>query len=143
MLINAVIISLQITAVYVTFMDGNVLAWLRIGAANILDKIFGSRASRYIQKPLWDCLPCMSSVWTIVLAWPFNWLQDWRLVLAVCGITFILDRIIEYLDVMSDTSLDDFKGIVNGIEWTEDEGLDDEIAAMKEDIEKIKGFLVL
>lgn len=89
MLINAVILSLQITAIHVAFSDGNIFSFIRIFFANILDKIFGVKASRYIQSPLWDCPFCMSSVWTIAFTWTF----DWRLILVVCGISFIQDKI--------------------------------------------------
>jgi hypothetical protein len=89
-LTNIIILSLSITAIHVAFAEGNVLSPVRVAIANILDKI-SLKASRYIQKPLWDCLPCMASVWTIVLTLtiqPF-------LILAVCGLNVIVEKFIE------------------------------------------------
>jgi hypothetical protein len=86
MLERAIIISLQITAIYVLFQQGSLFGGMRIWIANLLDKHFDKIKSIYIQKPLWDCLCCMSSFWTIVLTWSF----DIRLLLCVCGVNCII-----------------------------------------------------
>jgi hypothetical protein len=90
MLPEAIILSFQVTAIYLLFQEGMLLGWLRIAAANLFDKGFGMKASRYIQKPLWDCLPCMASIWTCVLSWSI----DWQLMLTVCGLNFLIQRAI-------------------------------------------------
>jgi hypothetical protein len=90
MIEKVVILSLMITAVYTLFQEGNLLSPVRIWGANILDRSFGLKWSRYIQKPLWDCLPCMASVWGILLSWSF----DVRLLLAVCGVNVIVSRFV-------------------------------------------------
>lgn len=83
----AVVISLIIVAVHVCFLQGMVLGWLRIWMANKLDKAFGLKWSRYIQKPLWDCLPCMASIWTILLTQHI----DVLLILTVCGLNCLIE----------------------------------------------------
>jgi hypothetical protein len=90
MLEKAITISLQITAIYVLFQQGSLLGFVRIYFANLLDKHFDKIKSIYIQKPLWDCLCCMSSFWTIVLTWSF----DVKLLLCVCGCNCIIYHLI-------------------------------------------------
>ncbi len=92
MIIHAIILSLQITAIHVLFLDGMLLAPLRIKMANMIDKAFGKAKSRMIQKPLWDCLACMASVWTIILTQSF----DIGLILIVCGINALISKILDY-----------------------------------------------
>lgn len=82
------VISLAIAGVHVAFADGNILAPVRIWAANQLDRL-GLSASKYIQKPLWSCLPCMGGIWTILLTWRF----DLLLILAVVGLNALLERL--------------------------------------------------
>lgn len=86
MLEKTIIISLQITAIYVLFQQGSLLGGVRIRLANLIDKYFDRIKSIYIQKPLWECLCCMSSFWTIVLTLSF----DIRLILSVCGMNCLI-----------------------------------------------------
>ncbi len=88
MLAAAGVISLKILSIHLLFQQGMLLGWFRIGAANMFDWLMGPKVSRYVQKPLWDCLPCMSSVWTIIFTLSF----DINLMLVVCGINFIIDQ---------------------------------------------------
>lgn len=90
MITEALYISLQILALHILFRQGNLLFPVRRVTANILDRYIGVRYSRYVQKPLWDCLPCMASVWTIALTLSF----DIPLILAVCGCNTLLELII-------------------------------------------------
>lgn len=92
MLETGIVASLIITTIYTCFQQGMILGWLRIWCANLLDKYLGLKTSRYVQKPLWDCLPCMSSVWMIVLTQKFNLLN----ILLVCGITILIDKYLDY-----------------------------------------------
>jgi hypothetical protein len=92
MIERAVILSLQITAIYMLFQEGMILGWLRIKVANALDRRFGLVSSKYIQKPVWDCLTCMAGIWTIVLTLSFNW----KLILAVCGMNSLIDKLLSY-----------------------------------------------
>jgi hypothetical protein len=91
MLTQAIILSLQITAIYILFMQGMLLGKVRIKAANWLDNNFLKANSKVIQKPLWDCPACMSSVWTIILTQSI----DIPLMLCVCTISFIISKMIE------------------------------------------------
>jgi hypothetical protein len=83
-------VSFQILAVHILFWQGNLLFPVRKYGANLLDRFVGVKASRFIQKPLWDCLPCMASIWTIILLQYF----DLFLILAVCGLNVLLDIVI-------------------------------------------------
>jgi len=85
---NALILSIQILAIYILFSQGMLLGSVRIYTANKFDSWFGLKASRYIQKPLWDCFPCMASVWTIVLTHDFSI----GMILLVCGINFLIQE---------------------------------------------------
>lgn len=109
MITQAIILSLSITAIYVVFERTMLLGWLRAPLATAIDEsciyvfqlilpkdqyynsiLKGKVASRYIQKPLWDCLPCMASVWTIILTLSF----DVQLIFVVCGINILIDKYI-------------------------------------------------
>lgn len=95
MLETAFILSLQILGIRVAFLQGAPLGELRIWTADHLDKWIGRKWSMIIQKPVWSCYPCMSSVWTIVLSWSFSIDKDIiPLILLVCGISYIIDIII-------------------------------------------------
>ncbi len=88
-----VVVSLMITGVFIAFQQGNVFSFIRVWCANQLDKALGLKWSRYVQKPLWDCLPCMASVWGV--AFGFVFLSDWRIiivVLAVCGLNALFAK---------------------------------------------------
>ncbi|MDB5200577.1 MAG: hypothetical protein JWO92_2540 [Chitinophagaceae bacterium] len=88
---KSLIISFQIVAVYILFRQGMLLGWLRVAIANRLDKICGLKLSKQIQAPLFECLICMSSVWTIILTFSF----DIRLMLLVCGMNTIISIILD------------------------------------------------
>jgi hypothetical protein len=89
---NIIILSLVITGIYVAFQQGMLFGWLRIMVANWLDKLVGKKVSKYIQKPLWDCLPCMSGLWYIVLIHSFNLVT----ILAICGLNSLIDKLLDY-----------------------------------------------
>lgn len=107
MLIQAIILSLIITAIYILFQEGMLLGWFRIGVENKVDEsciwlakkfkkenpvLTGKKWSKYIQKPLWGCLICMASIWTVVLTGAI----DVKLIFIVCGINVIIDKFINY-----------------------------------------------
>lgn len=104
---QAIILSLQITAIYILFQDGMLLAWFREWAESYMDEtcIFfskkfvernpvtaGMKMSKHLQKPVWGCVICMASVWTIIITWSFNV----PLIFLVCGINVIIDKFINY-----------------------------------------------
>lgn len=103
-IILALKLSLQITAIHVIFIQGELLGWLRIWAANNIDEACintckklklekpvtrGKAASEYIQKPMWGCVKCMASIWTILLTNSINI----PLIFIVCGINVLIDKI--------------------------------------------------
>lgn len=90
MLSQILICSLICTGLYICFQQGNILGFVRIAVANFLDRNLDRKWSKYIQKPLWDCIACMASVWTIL----FTWSVDIGLILAVCGLNAIIERIL-------------------------------------------------
>jgi hypothetical protein len=95
-MIDAVKISLMITAIYACCGDGMVFSEIRIGIQNFLDKRLGNRASEIVQKPLFGCLACMSSVWGIAgcvaLGIPAG---EWVFtILQVCGLNVIIARLL-------------------------------------------------
>lgn len=55
----------------------------------------------WLRKPLYDCPPCMASVWSIVSSWYFGLESIGDIVplaLAVCGLNYILLRLFPYTD---------------------------------------------
>jgi hypothetical protein len=79
----------MITGIWISFQEGNIFSFIRVLIANFLDK-WNPKLSKYIQKPLWDCMPCMGSFWTIVLSWSFNI----PLILAVVGALVVICNVI-------------------------------------------------
>lgn len=77
-------ISLICTGIHICFMEGMILYKLRI--------------DRYLPewavKPLYDCLPCMASFWSIVLLWRV----DIKAMLIICGINAIIASILQFFD---------------------------------------------
>lgn len=118
MIERIVILSLIITGIHIVFQQGNVLSPVRVLVANFLDKKLDKKWSCYVQKPLWCCLPCMSSVWTIVLTWHF----DVFLICAVCGLNVIISRIIEQEETVE---LQEVKGFAIPGKLQETEYMDD------------------
>lgn len=90
---TCLIVSMKITAIYYSMFPGNILSRVRIAFANVFDKVFGDVASRIIQKPLWDCLPCMASVWTVIITWSID-INTIPMILVVCGINVIIESAI-------------------------------------------------
>ena len=79
-------ISLICTGVFVSFLEGNIL--FQFGN-KIQDKI----NNHFILKPLFTCLPCMASVWSIIITMTINI----PLILCVCGLNAIIDSIISFI----------------------------------------------
>jgi hypothetical protein len=93
-MIEVIKISLMITAIHACCQEGMIFAWLRIFVQERLDKLLGVRASEIVQKPLFGCMACMSSVWglggCLALGVPAS---DWVFtILQVCGLNVIISR---------------------------------------------------
>jgi hypothetical protein len=88
---QVIIVSLIITGLRFAFMQGNVLSPVRVWCANRLDVLVGQSWSKYIQKPLWGCMPCMASVWGLILC-GFNI----PVILGVCGLNVIISQAVDF-----------------------------------------------
>jgi hypothetical protein len=88
---QVIIASLIITGLHFAFMQGNVLSPVRVFVANYLDKWFGQKVSKYIQKPLWACMPCMASVWGLILCG-----LNIPVILGVCGLNVIISQAVDF-----------------------------------------------
>lgn len=93
MLEQAIVLSLQITAIHVAFQQGNVLGWLRWALATALDKLHRPVLKIYIMKPITDCLTCSASVWGSILM--LIELRGWSLwmLLTIAGVNYIIDNL--------------------------------------------------
>jgi len=80
-------ISLICVGIHVCFLDGMVFECLRI------EKYLHSKLQWFV-KPLYDCLPCMASVWTCIILWKI----DIKAMLIVCGINAILAGVLQFFD---------------------------------------------
>lgn len=95
LLLYSLITVLKNTAIFFLVKEGNLLGSMRIWCANCFDSVFGKKLSRIIQKPLWDCLPCMASFWSFV--WLFvdqpdiDFLIFIESIFVVCGMAVIID----------------------------------------------------
>lgn len=98
-------ISLICTGVHVCFMEGMILYFLRknievllfLFVAAITPFKWINKASDIMEwtiKPLYDCLPCMASVWTCLILWQI----DIKAILIVCGINAIIASILQFFE---------------------------------------------
>lgn len=62
LLLMAAITSAQITFIHMLFWDGMILRFFK-----------ENKLPRFIQKPLYDCLICMTSIWGF-----FFWIAEWN-----------------------------------------------------------------
>ena len=94
---HALYVSLIITGFYIACQSGYVLEYPKGWIQTLLDKVFG-KYSKYIQKPLFGCMLCMSSVWTISLSLVFGWFTLFELpfaILIVCAINALILSVIK------------------------------------------------
>lgn len=75
-------ISLICTGIHVCFWDGMIFGYL------------GERMQHWIFKPVAMCLPCMASVWTVLLMWHI----DIKSILIVCGMNTIIASMLQFFD---------------------------------------------
>ena len=95
-MIDALKISLCIVAVYECTQEGMILHRARAWAATQMDRRLGDARSEWLQKPLWGCLICMSSIWGLIFSVAFEVaLIDVPLtILMVCGVNSLINRVI-------------------------------------------------
>ena len=91
---EALTIAFIVTAVYTCFRDGMILAWIRISYANDWDQLFGQKVSKIIQKPIWDCLVCMTFWWggAIALFAGYSFID----VVVAMGMNAVIDKFLDY-----------------------------------------------
>lgn len=92
MLTRIVIISLIITAIHVTTLEGMIFHRPAEWLGRVLDKFHAT----FLRKPLFECLICMGGVWTLVLdtlifGWTWFVLVD---MLAVIGLNTLITAVI-------------------------------------------------
>lgn len=96
-LLTAFMITLMNVAVHALFWPGMIAGNVAATMATILDETLGKKWSKIIQKPLWECLTCMSAIWSFIwwklfpklpLYDPYNFIQ---LVLVVAGMSTVID----------------------------------------------------
>jgi hypothetical protein len=102
---QACILSMKITGIYMACREGMIFGNLKARLATFFDWIFGLKMSKIVQKPLWDCLICMSSFWTIIMYarvtdysgfYSIDLIDLVEMILVVCGINAIIDKLIEH-----------------------------------------------
>jgi hypothetical protein len=88
------IIAFAVLAVYTCFQDGMIFSFIRIKMANEWDQLLGQSTSKIIQKPLWDCLVCMTFWWggAIALFAGYSFIS----VVVAMGMNAVIDKFLDY-----------------------------------------------
>jgi hypothetical protein len=86
-------ISLIIFGIHAATRDGMIFEHPRVAIQNAMDGLLGVVWSEWLQKPLFSCVVCMSSVWGVMLSVYFGVaLYDIpAMILTVTGINFVTD----------------------------------------------------
>jgi hypothetical protein len=96
MLTLALTISLFTIGIHAATWDGMILEPIRIW----LDSKLSNKYGKYVKKPLYECLICMSSVWTIIYSL-LNYgcinTSTFILIIVVAGINTLLMHFIYWL----------------------------------------------
>lgn len=89
MILLAFTISIITIAIHALFWDGMVLSWMKPALY---------RLPQFMRKPLFECLICMSSFWTLVIMLIYGMdlfgIRTILVMLMVCGINVIWDSLI-------------------------------------------------
>jgi len=87
--------SLAIIFIHVCYQDGMIFSWLR----RCFELVIGNGRFAWLNKPLHECVICMSGMYTIVFwitqARPINPVEIIKTVLIVGGINVVLSPFIE------------------------------------------------
>ena len=98
-------ISFICAGIHVCFMEGMIFDYLRLDIMlmDLYEKypkwsaekwLKIANALNWIQKPLYDCLPCMASFWTCIILWKI----DIKSMLIVCGMNAIIASLLQFFD---------------------------------------------
>jgi len=108
MITTALTISLVILGIFISSREGYALYKSRITFLKLLDRLFPPKIAEKIARPITECIYCMSSFWSIMLAPLLNILIPLInislfdmpiIILMVCGINTILSVALKYLDL--------------------------------------------
>ena len=89
MIIHTIILSLQITAIYVCFMEGMIFGEIRI---YLLQKT--PKHKQWIFKPIFDCLICMGGIYSLALGYiefGLTFKELLQTMIAVIGLNTLID----------------------------------------------------
>jgi hypothetical protein len=75
-------ISLICVGIHVCFQDGMVFGY------------FGNRMNHWIFKPVAMCLPCMASIWSVLLLQTI----DIKAMMIICGLNALFASLIQFFD---------------------------------------------
>jgi hypothetical protein len=95
MLEKIVILTLFVTAIHVSMMDGMIFGKLKDRIADMLDKFNMSWA----KSPLYECNICMGGIYSLVI-YPILWGFSWDMIQAmfgVIGLSVVMAAVIKYL----------------------------------------------
>jgi hypothetical protein len=89
-------ISLIILGVHASTRDGMIFERPRAAIQNVMDRMLGVVWSERLQKPLFSCVVCMASVWSLILSPYFGiaWYNIPAIILTVAGINYFVDMCI-------------------------------------------------
>lgn len=79
-------ISLICTGIHACFMEGMIFYNIRLERS--------IKVPEWLLKPLYDCLPCMASLWTCLILWRI----DIEAMLIVCGMNTIIASVLQFFD---------------------------------------------
>ena len=98
---DVLLISSICFGVHTCTRDDMIFGNARAKFQTFLDKKFGVGISTAICAPLFECVYCQSSFWSIILFWLFgiNFIHLPLLILAVCGINTILSVVLKHLEL--------------------------------------------
>lgn len=91
-ILSCAIVSIKIAAIYICFRPSMIFGFVRSYYGQAFDELCepNYKLSKILQKPLWDCVTCMSSFWTIIITGTF----EINSVLVICFFNYLLSKIL-------------------------------------------------
>lgn len=97
MILHFIITVLVIYGIKASTRQGMILFPVYVLVVRALDRLMGERLD-YITKPLFDCTPCMASVYGSLSYWlysPDPSVMGWLVwVFALCGFNYLINKVI-------------------------------------------------
>ena len=98
MILQFTITALVIYGVKASTSTGMILEFIPIWTIKLLTKFLNDRYVHYLLKPLFDCTPCMASIYGTISYWcyyPGPSVDGWVVwVFALSGFNYILNKVI-------------------------------------------------